>query len=796
MNQKCHFIGIGGIGMSGLARILLSKKVKVSGSDITTNYVTEDLINSGAKVFVGHSEEHISPDMTIIYSSDIKKDNPEFQAAVAKKCRMLHRADLLKELMQGYQALTVAGTHGKTTTTSLLITVLNEAKLDPTYAVGGIIPQLQSNAAHGSGHFFVAEADESDGTFLKYDSFGAIVTNIDNDHIDYYKSLDSLKEAFKEFISKVRNKDHLFWCADDPILANLEPKGIGYGFTPGSSLHLTNFKQEGWSIRFDLHFKGIDYNNVEVALTGKHNALNAAAVFGLALTLGIPEKTIRHALSHFKGVGRRCEKKGDVHGILILDDYAHHPTEIRATLKAVRNAIREKRLIAVFQPHRYTRTKECLDHYKDIFNDADEVIVTDIYAAGEQPIPGVTTEAVFNHVKAENTSSCRYVPRNQLVSALADLCRPHDVVIGLGAGDITKVGNELILQLKQKPPKKWKIGIIYGGRSCEHEISLMSAKNVLKMLESDYYEISHFGITKQGRWITGKNTFDKLEKGNESEESMINSEVFNELYRCEVLFPVLHGPYGEDGTIQGFFEMIGKPYVGCDHRSSAVSMDKALTKKLMLLNGIATVPYVDFSLGDWKTHSESILSQIKQQLIFPVFVKPVHLGSSIGVKKVDKFEDLAHVIQETFIHDDHILVENGLKMREIEFSLLGNDWVEAFPPGEILSSGKMYDYNSKYAADGFKTSYKADLPESLIEEGRELVRLAYKAAGCIGMARVDTFLDESNKFWLNEINPIPGFTGISLYPKMCEVNGLPGNELADRLIVLALQRFRVKNRMV
>lgn len=684
MNRRCHFIGIGGIGMSGLARILLSRKAQVSGSDISSNYVTEGLTQAGAHVFLGHSEKHIAPDMTIIYSSDIKKDNPEYQAALQLKCPMLHRADLLNELMQGYKPLTVAGTHGKTTTTALLISVLKQAELDPAYAVGGIIPQLQSNAGHGTGEYFVAEADESDGTFLKYDPWGAIVTNIDNDHIDFYKSLDSLKETFQKFLGKVRNQQLLFWCGDDPLLSSLNPQGISYGFGLSNQLVISKFIQEGWGIRFDLHFNRVHYPAVEVALTGKHNALNAAAVFGLAISIGIPEAAIRTALSQFGGVGRRCEKKGECHKVLLLDDYAHHPTEIAATLKAVRNAVEERKLIAVFQPHRYSRTKECLGSYGGIFEDADELIVTDIYSAGEKEISGVTSEVVFNEVKAGNHLPCRFVPREQLAAIVAASCRPHDVVIGLGAGDITKLSNELISELKRNPPKKWKVGIVFGGRSCEHEISLLSAKNVLKMFESHDYEIRRFGITKEGRWITGDDALERLEKQAIPHEGiLLESNVFDALHHCDVLFPVLHGPYGEDGTIQGFFEMIGKAYVGCDHRSSAVCMDKALTKKLMLVNGIPTSPYVDFSVGDWRFHSESILSQIRQQLTLPVFVKPVHLGSSIGVRKVNHFEDLPLIIQETFLHDDHVLVENGLKMREIEFSLLGNDWVTAFPPAKF-----------------------------------------------------------------------------------------------------------------
>lgn len=792
MKEKCHFIGIGGIGMSGLARILLSKNIQVSGSDISTNYVIEDLVKAGAKVYKEHSPQNISADMTVIYTSDIKKDNPEFQAAKELQCKLLHRSDLLVDLMKGYKTLAVAGTHGKTTTSALLTTVLVEGEWDPSYAVGGMLPKFQSNSGYGSGDYFIAEADESDGTFLKYDPHAAIVTNIDRDHMDYYQSRDALEKGFKSFMSKVSSPEFLFWCGDDPWLAKINPIGQSYGFQSQCSWKISNFRQEGWNIIYDLEHQGNLYPAIQVALTGHHNALNSTAVFGLALTLGIPEKIIRKAFLTFQGVMRRCEKKGETHGILILDDYAHHPTEIRATLSALREVAQDKRLITVFQPHRYTRTQDCLGSFGDIFDASDELIITDIYGAREVPIPGITSGKIIDEIKQKSSISCHYIPRDNLLHFLGDFLCPHDIVVGLGAGDITKLGSDLLSYLQKNPPRKFKVGLIFGGRSLEHEVSLMSAKNVYHHLNRDFYEIYQFGITSDGTWVNEPGDLNSLKEVKKDPQNVvsISPEVINRLNECDLFFPVLHGPYGEDGTLQGLFEMLNKPYTGCDYQSSAVCMDKALTKKLMLLNGIPTIPFFDFSYRDWKNHKDTILGQIETQLVFPLFVKPVHLGSTVGVVKVDDKENLKGTIEKTFKHDYHVIVENGLNVREIEFAILGNTWVKTYPPGEILTGGKIYQYEDKYGPHATKTVAKADLPYKLVEEGKLMAEMAYKAAGCCGMARVDFFLDDSNKFWLNEINPIPGFTKNSLFPKICEANGLSGNDLIDKLIVMALERNR------
>lgn len=442
--QHCHFIGIGGIGMSGLARILLKKNIKVTGSDLSSNYVTEGLSKEGAQVFIGHSAKYVTPSTTVIYSTDIKPENPEYQAALSLECPMLHRSELLSQLMSGYRTLAVAGTHGKTTTSALLATVLAFEGLDPSYAVGGIIKQWQSNAEHGYGNYFVAEADESDGSFLKYKPYGAIITNIDFDHMDYYKTEDALKQAFRKFASQVVPSDNLFWCGEDSRLKSLNLPGVSYGFSSQCSLRAVNIVQNGWSTLFDIEYKGRRYYHIKLSLIGRHNVLNALGVFGLALASTVHEDHLRDAFDAFKGVSRRCDKRGEIDGILLIDDYAHHPTEVKTTLEGIRLAIGERRLIAIFQPHRYTRTKDCLGTYAGIFDSADEVIVTDIYGAGEAPIEGVTSDAVLSEIKKCSSISCRYLPRKNLASALGEILLPQDVVVTLGAGDITKLSSEYL----------------------------------------------------------------------------------------------------------------------------------------------------------------------------------------------------------------------------------------------------------------------------------------------------------------------------------------------------------------
>ncbi len=365
-------------------------------------------------------------------------------AALQLQCPLWHRSDLLAYLMHARRGLAVTGTHGKTTTTALLAAVLVKAGLEPSYAIGGVVPEFQSNAAFGRGEFFIAEADESDGTFLKYFPQGAIVTNIDLDHMNHYETEDKLIASFQQAMSQVADKSHLLWCGDDLRLRQLEPEGISYGFSPACDLIISGFQQSAWHVSFDMAFRGDIYEGITVNLSGRHNALNAAAVFGLALTLGISEGHIRAALHAFSGVKRRCERKGEVQGVLFLDDYAHHPTEIQTTLQAIRQAVKGRRLIAVHQPHRYTRTRDCLGLYGSIFAAADMLFLTDIYGAGEAPIAGISSDLLLQEVAEQGSLASCYCTRHQLAKKIAEYVQPGDVVVSLGAGDITKLAQELM----------------------------------------------------------------------------------------------------------------------------------------------------------------------------------------------------------------------------------------------------------------------------------------------------------------------------------------------------------------
>jgi UDP-N-acetylmuramate--alanine ligase len=445
MKEHYHFIGIGGIGMSGLARILLSRGIQVSGSDIAHSSTVEELIRNGAEVHLGHKAEHIHPHYKIVFNADIKRDNPEYNAAMAFNCQLMHRADLLAQLLQGHDSIAVAGTHGKTTTSSLLTTVLTDAGLDPSFAIGGILPSLGTNAVQGKGNFFIFEADESDRSFLKYSPTGAIVTNVDHDHLSNYEgNYDLLIDTFKTFMSQVQSKELLFWCGDDPGLCRINHPGHRYGFNPGSDWRITRSHQEGFYINFDLEHGEHHYTSIQAPLAGRHNILNAAAIFAFSITLGISEQTVKSSLQHFKGVLRRCERKGVKGNRVFLDDYAHHPTEIKTTLEGIRKAIGSQRLIAVFQPHRYTRTRDCLGTYGTIFDQADELLITDIFAAGEAPIPSLSHQQIVDELKEKSDVRCRYVPRTELGNFLVDFSQPGDVIATLGAGDITKLSAEVI----------------------------------------------------------------------------------------------------------------------------------------------------------------------------------------------------------------------------------------------------------------------------------------------------------------------------------------------------------------
>ncbi len=446
-----HFIGIGGIGMSGLAKILLQKGNKVTGSDIAVSAVTEALKQEGAEIFIGHDASQVPLSCQVVYGSDIKEKNVEYLEAQRLLLPLLHRSALLQKLMEGSQALLVAGTHGKTTTSSLLAHVLVSAGLDPSYCIGGVVRSLGSQAGAGLGAWFVAEADESDGSFSVYQPKGAILTNIEEDHMPYWGSKERLVKGFLDFYNKISCKDWCFWCADDPELVSLSLEGVGYGFSKNAALRVEKAEYLGWKTKFSVSFEGKLYEDIEIPLIGVHNVLNATAVLGLCLRIAIPPEVIFSGLKTFAGAGRRCEKKGEENGISVYDDYGHHPTEIQTTLQAVRIAAGGSRVVALFQPHRFTRVKDCFDGFGPSLAPADLVLITDIYGAGESPVPGITAEALCKKMVEQGYDMCRYVPKEKLIKEALSLLKPGDVVVTMGAGDITKMGPAVLEGLRLCP---------------------------------------------------------------------------------------------------------------------------------------------------------------------------------------------------------------------------------------------------------------------------------------------------------------------------------------------------------
>ena len=440
--------------MSGIAQLLLRCGYKVTGSDLKENKNTKALGSLGAGIFIGHKPENLRGADIIVYSSAINENNPEVEEAKRLKIPLIMRAEALAELMANKSVITVAGSHGKTTVTSLVSYLLLEAGLSPTVAIGGILKNINTNACAGSGQFFVAEADESDGSFLHYQPKYSIITNIDREHLDYYKDFKNEIEAFRKFINSTSPDGSLFCCSDDSTLRGLaegcKNKLILFGLKPGADIYPKNIKFEGLRSDFDCFFKDKFIARFSLALGGEHNISNALAVIALGLELGIDLEFIKAALAGYKGAQRRLEEKFDDGRYLVIDDYAHHPTEIRATLKAVSN-LKAKRVVAIFQPHRFTRTQLLFDEFVKSFDNADCLILTDIYPASEQPILNINSVNLCAKIKEyAPDKEVFFVPKEEIVQKVIEIAEPGDLIITLGAGDIVRISDELAEKLKDQ----------------------------------------------------------------------------------------------------------------------------------------------------------------------------------------------------------------------------------------------------------------------------------------------------------------------------------------------------------
>jgi UDP-N-acetylmuramate--alanine ligase len=446
--RRLHFVGIGGSGMSGIAEVLVNLGYPVSGSDLASNAVTRRLRALGAHVHRGHRATHVDDADVVVISSAIRADNPEVAEARRRKIPVIPRAEMLAELMRLKYGVAVAGAHGKTTTTAMVAEVLARGGCDPTVVIGGRIRSLKSGAKLGKGELMVAEADESDGSFLKMKPTLAVVTNIDREHLDHYADLLAIQDAFVQFLSRVPFYGAVVACVDDPnvraILPRVDRRVITYGLSSEAELSATEVQVAGFGSTYVARWRGEVLGRVDLRVPGRHSVYNSLAAVATGLELDVPWKAIAKALRLFRGVDRRFQRLGEAFGAVIVDDYGHHPTEIAATLAAAREGFGVRTLV-VFQPHRFTRTKALLEEFGRAFFLADKVIVTEVYPAGEEPIPGVSGETVADALVRHGHPSVVYEPRiREIPKLLRELILPGDLVLTLGAGDVWKVGEALV----------------------------------------------------------------------------------------------------------------------------------------------------------------------------------------------------------------------------------------------------------------------------------------------------------------------------------------------------------------
>ncbi|WP_325891585.1 UDP-N-acetylmuramate--L-alanine ligase [Grimontia sp. NTOU-MAR1] len=459
--KRIHFVGIGGAGMCGIAEVLINEGYEITGSDLSENAVTQRLESKGAKVFFGHAESNVDGASVVVVSTAIRQDNPELVAAKAARIPVVRRAEMLAELMRYRHGIAVAGTHGKTTTTALTTLIYQEAGLDPTFVNGGLVKSAGTNARLGCSRYLIAEADESDASFLHLQPMVSIVTNIEADHMDTYGgNFDNLKQTFVDFLHKLPFYGQAVMCVDDPVVRELIPsigrQVITYGFSEDADVRLKDYRQEGQKGIFTILRDGKPEVHIELNIPGRHNALNAAAAVAVATEDGVEDDAILRALASFEGTGRRFDQLGlfpveDGHALLV-DDYGHHPSEVDVTIQAARAGWADNRLVMVFQPHRYSRTRDLYDDFANVLEQVDVLLMLDVYSAGEAPIAGADGRSLCRTIRGRGKIDPIFVPDvDALPAALAAVIQPGDLVLTQGAGDIGKVARKLAeLELDKK----------------------------------------------------------------------------------------------------------------------------------------------------------------------------------------------------------------------------------------------------------------------------------------------------------------------------------------------------------
>lgn len=782
LSMRVHFVGIGGAGMSALARWLRHKGAAISGSDLTESPTLHALRALGIDAYAAHDAGRMGQPDWVIVSDAIHPDNPEVIEAMRRELPIWRRSQLMGWLLRDYKVIAIAGTHGKSTTTAMTAAILEAAGYDATVLIGADVPlppPWQGNLRLGNSEWAVVEACEAYESFHDIQPYIAQITNIEADHLDYHGTFERLLRSFANFGKRVPHEGYLIACGDSTgvreVLKILH--GIGgherppilYGLAAHNDLRAEITERAPTYTEFRVHnshWLSDAEPTLRIPYLGEQNVQNALGATAIALLLRIPTETIAQALAEFRGVKRRQEIVGEAMSITVVDDYAHHPTEIRAALSALRQRFPNRRLVVVYQPHLYSRTRDQLQGLIESLSAADFAVITDIYPAREQPIPGVSAALIADALLERDSPPVLYVPvKEQIPARLIPHLQPNDVVVVMGAGDIEKIAPMLLRRLEVRGMAcRLTVAVLMGGDSPERDVSLLSGLRVMQALDAEKYHV----IPVDPALLQGKEGFWGLQE-------LLTRE------RPDVAFIVLHGRHGEDGSVQGLLELLGIPYTGSGVLPSALAMNKYIAKMVFREVGLTTPPAL--LLADMDAAS---LKQVQRRLRLPIIVKPNQGGSTLGATRVFGWDELPRALHKAFAYDQYALVEELIEGVEVSVPVLGRREPYALPPVEIAPKSGYYDFHAKYAPGETEEIVPARLPAEVLDLLQQTAIAAHTALGCRGMSRVDMIVRETTPYVL-EVNTIPGLTPTSLLPRSAEAAGIGFSELVERILSDALE---------
>lgn len=744
-----YLVGIGGAGMSGLAKMLANRGYKVAGSDSTPSAVTAELQTEGIDVRIGHSEAGIQRNQAVVLSDAIDlATSPEVAKAREVGNPLFRRSQLLGWLLKDKKVLAVTGTHGKTTTTGMLGAALRAAHLDPTIVVGAAVPEFGGPIVEGKGAYAVVEACEAYDSFHDLDPYVVVLTNLELDHVDFHGSYQNLRDSVVRFVSRIPEDGCLVFCADDE-----GARDVASRFAGRKLAYAHRAFEETASGHEEASYNNRSQTAPTLALPGDHNELNASGAIIAAVHVGANVTQAAQGIANFKGAERRLQvlREGP---IVVVDDYAHHPSEIEASIRALRQRYPERRLIVVYQPHLYSRTADLIPEFAHALSLADKVVITDIYPAREAPMAGVSSARIAELI----TKPVEYVAsRHLLPMHVARDVTPGDLVVGMGAGNIAEFVPSFLRELDRGGPLK--IAVVYGGDSSEREVSLHSGIEVDKALKALGYDSRLVDVTET-----------LLSKGDVS--------AFTGAQRPDVAFLAVHGTHAEDGAIQGFFELLHIPYTGSGIQSSAIAMDKRLTKEILAAEGVPVPKGQYLTSPDEEIHIGP-----------PLIVKPNAQGSTVGLSFVEHAKDIQAAVDKAFQYDSAVLVEEWVKGMEISVPVLGD---RALPPVEIAPASGQYDFSAKYTPGATEEIVPARLTAEVLEKAQAYALKAHKALRCAGATRTDMIVRDNREPIILEVNTLPGMTGTSLLPNSAKAAGISFQILVEWMVQDALTRHGAK----